>query len=85
MGPVRTIPEAFQCEQAINRNVILQLDHPIAGQIRLPGSPIKYSTDSGEDASSVVTDPPPNAHISWKGEEELKMSPRVTLSVYPFP
>lgn len=49
VGPVRTIPEAFQCEQAVHRRMVQDLTHPVAGNIRLPRSPITYATAVGDD------------------------------------
>mmetsp|Transcript_13608 Transcript_13608/g.15119 ORF Transcript_13608/g.15119 Transcript_13608/m.15119 type:complete len:448 (+) Transcript_13608:22-1365(+) len=85
MGPVRTVPEAFQCEQAINRNMILQLDHPVIGPIRLPGTPIKYSSSinsnipnngNGIDDSSTTASPPPmlGEHTKEILRSELKFT-----------
>ena len=44
MGPVRTVPEAFACEQAKARNMVEEWDHPVAGRVKLPRSPIMYSS-----------------------------------------
>jgi crotonobetainyl-CoA:carnitine CoA-transferase CaiB-like acyl-CoA transferase len=50
LGPVRTVPEAFDCEQAVHRGMVEELDHPVAGKIRLPRSPISYTPK--DEASS---------------------------------
>jgi succinate---hydroxymethylglutarate CoA-transferase len=46
MGPLRTVPEAFQCPQAVSRGMIQEMEHPNVGRIRLPRTPISFSTSS---------------------------------------
>ena len=43
LGPLRTVGEAFACPQAIARNMIEEMDHPIAGTIKLPRTPVTFS------------------------------------------
>jgi crotonobetainyl-CoA:carnitine CoA-transferase CaiB-like acyl-CoA transferase len=43
-GPLRTVSEAFQCEQAVHRGIVEETDHPVVGKIRLPRTPISFST-----------------------------------------
>mmetsp|Transcript_12504 Transcript_12504/g.25971 ORF Transcript_12504/g.25971 Transcript_12504/m.25971 type:complete len:439 (-) Transcript_12504:10-1326(-) len=43
LGPVRTVPEAFKCKQAQHREMVSEMDHVIAGRIRLPRHPLTYS------------------------------------------
>ncbi len=65
MGPLRTVVEAFACPQASARSMIEEMDHPIAGKIRLPRSPITFSNckadSEGTDAEKGlnVSLPPP--------------------------
>ena len=54
LGPVRTVPEAFECEQAVHRGMVEELDHPVAGKIRLPRTPISYTP---KDKASSHTAP----------------------------
>jgi crotonobetainyl-CoA:carnitine CoA-transferase CaiB-like acyl-CoA transferase len=44
LGPLRTVSEAFQCEQAVHRGIVEETDHPVVGKIRLPRTPISFST-----------------------------------------
>lgn len=58
MGPLRTVNEAFECEQVEARGMIEELQHPVIGRIRLPRSPISFSSvfKSGlqKDGASLV-------------------------------
>jgi crotonobetainyl-CoA:carnitine CoA-transferase CaiB-like acyl-CoA transferase len=44
LGPVRSVPEAFECEQAVYRGMVQELDHPVVGKVRLPRSPVSFSS-----------------------------------------
>ena len=44
LGPLRSVKEAFECEQVAARAVIEEMQHPVAGRIRLPRSPISFSS-----------------------------------------
>jgi crotonobetainyl-CoA:carnitine CoA-transferase CaiB-like acyl-CoA transferase len=43
VGPVRTVQESFDCEQAKARDMVMTVDHPVAGRVRLPNHPVKYT------------------------------------------
>lgn len=55
LGPLRTVKEAFQCQQAEARHMVQEMDHPVAGKIRLPRTPISYSTQNFATANSSVS------------------------------
>lgn len=42
-GPINTVPEVFQHPQVSPRELILEVGHPTAGPVRLPGFPYKIS------------------------------------------
>ena len=42
-GPIYTVHEAFQDEQIISQEMLLHVDHPTAGKIKLIGFPLKLS------------------------------------------
>ncbi|WP_017753517.1 CaiB/BaiF CoA transferase family protein [Calidifontibacillus oryziterrae] len=42
-GPIQTMKEVFNDPQVHARNMVWELEHPIAGQIKLVGSPLKLS------------------------------------------
>lgn len=46
LGPLRTVSEAFDCKQASARNMIEEMDHPVAGKIRLPRTPTTFASMS---------------------------------------
>ena len=53
-GPVNTVPAALDQPQVAAREMVVEVDHPVAGRLRQLGSPIKLS---GQPAS--VRRPPP--------------------------
>lgn len=64
-GPINNIDQVFEDPQILHRGMKLELDHPLAGKINLPGNPIKFSrtpvsTDKappmlGEDTENILT------------------------------
>jgi succinate---hydroxymethylglutarate CoA-transferase len=65
IGPLRTVNEAFDCEQARHRGMVETMEHPAVGEIRLPKTPITFTsiptaavTTSLTSPSSVVSPPP---------------------------
>jgi crotonobetainyl-CoA:carnitine CoA-transferase CaiB-like acyl-CoA transferase len=48
-APVNTVEEALQDEQIIARNMVVQLDHPSMGPIRVTGNPIPFNGETGGD------------------------------------
>ncbi|MDD3147835.1 MAG: CaiB/BaiF CoA-transferase family protein, partial [Candidatus Riflebacteria bacterium] len=42
-GPINTISQVLSDPQVIARKMLLELTHPVAGLIKIPGSPIKLS------------------------------------------
>ena len=53
-APINTMDGVFSDPQVIHRNMLLEVDHPKAGKIKLVGVPVKYS-----QAKAVVRRPPP--------------------------
>lgn len=47
-GPINTISKVVADPQIIARNMIVDLCHPIAGKIKVPGTPIKFSETPSE-------------------------------------
>ena len=48
-APVNTVEEALQDEQILARNMVVQLDHPSMGPIRVTGNPIKMNGETSND------------------------------------
>lgn len=42
-GPVRSIQEAFEDEQALHRDMVVEVGHPVVGALKVVGHPVKYS------------------------------------------
>ena len=42
-GPINTVAQAFANPQVQSRGMQIQLPHPLAGQVPLMGSPMKFS------------------------------------------
>lgn len=47
-GPINTVDKVVANEQVIARNMILEVEHPVAGTTRIPGIPTKLSRTPGE-------------------------------------
>ncbi len=53
-APINTVPEAFGTPQASAREMVLEVDHPAAGPIKLAGFPYKFA-----DTPADIRRPPP--------------------------
>jgi crotonobetainyl-CoA:carnitine CoA-transferase CaiB-like acyl-CoA transferase len=53
-APINTMDEVFRNPQVLHRNMLVEVDHPAAGKIRMVGAPVKYS-----EAETGVRMPPP--------------------------
>jgi crotonobetainyl-CoA:carnitine CoA-transferase CaiB-like acyl-CoA transferase len=53
-GPVNTVPAALRDPQVIAREMVTQIEHPVAGTLKMLGSPIKLSTQP-----AAIRRPPP--------------------------
>ncbi len=47
-GPINTVDKVVVNEQILARNMIVEVDHPVAGVTRIPGIPVKLSRTPGE-------------------------------------
>lgn len=52
VGPLRTVNEGFECEQARHRGMVETTKHPVVGTIRLPRTPISISSSTSTDTRS---------------------------------
>jgi len=46
-GPLNTVPAMHRDEQALARDMIVTLDHPVAGKVKTLGLPVKFSATPG--------------------------------------
>ena len=64
-GPINTFSQALSDEQVIHRNMVVEVEHPDGGKVKMPGNPVKLSY-TNEDSYS----PPP--HLGKNTKEILK-------------
>jgi crotonobetainyl-CoA:carnitine CoA-transferase CaiB-like acyl-CoA transferase len=53
-APINAMDEVFQNPQVLHRNMLVEVDHPKAGKIKLVGIPVKYS-----ESKAAIRMPPP--------------------------
>jgi formyl-CoA transferase len=53
-APVQSIEQVFRAPQVLHRGMLLEVDHPTAGKVRMAGIPVKFSETPG-----AVRRPPP--------------------------
>jgi crotonobetainyl-CoA:carnitine CoA-transferase CaiB-like acyl-CoA transferase len=46
-GPLNTVPQMHRDDQALARDMIVTLDHPVAGAVKTLGLPVKFSATPG--------------------------------------
>lgn len=68
-GPINTVDEVIKDPQVLERNMIVELEHPKAGKMKLAGNPIKLSLTPPK-----IEKPAPTLgqHRKWILEELLK-------------
>jgi formyl-CoA transferase len=64
-APVQTIDQVFRAPQVLHRDMLLEIDHPTAGKVRMAGIPVKFS-----ETPASVRNPPPL--LGEHNEEVLK-------------
>lgn len=66
-GPINNISQVFQDPQVIARNMVVEIQHPVAGNIRMAGVPMKFS----QTPSKINRHPPLLGEHTQKILEEL--------------
>jgi crotonobetainyl-CoA:carnitine CoA-transferase CaiB-like acyl-CoA transferase len=56
-GKVRTFDEVYSWEQTLSQGLLIEVDHPVLGPIRLPGPPLRF--DDLPHAGARATNLPP--------------------------
>jgi formyl-CoA transferase len=64
-APVQTIDQVFQAPQVLQRDMLIEVEHPTAGKVRMAGIPVKFSV-----TPATVRRPPPL--LGEHNEEILK-------------
>ncbi len=74
-GPINTFSQALSDEQVIHRNMVVEVEHPDGGKVKMPGNPVKLSY-TNEDSYT----PPPHLGKNtkeilkeWAGYDEIKI------------
>jgi crotonobetainyl-CoA:carnitine CoA-transferase CaiB-like acyl-CoA transferase len=75
-APVQTVDQVFKAPQVLHREMLLQVEHPTAGIVRMAGIPVKFSA-----TPASVRLPPPllgqhNEEVleSWLGMNDKEIS-----------
>ncbi len=77
-GPINTIPEVFEHPQREARELVVEAEHPVAGRVRFPGFPYKFSGSPasirrappglGEHTDEVLTET-----LAYSAEDVLRL------------
>lgn len=55
-GTVRTLPEVYAWEQALSQGLKVSVDHPVLGDIDLPGPPLRFfDSEAGTEVETTKT------------------------------
>lgn len=56
-GIVRTLPEVYEWEQALSQGLKITVDHPVVGEMDLPGPPVRFfDADAAGETETTVTE-----------------------------
>ncbi|MGC2942026.1 MULTISPECIES: CaiB/BaiF CoA transferase family protein [unclassified Brevibacterium] len=76
-GKVRSIPEVYEWEQARSQGLAIDVDHPLLGNVTLPGPPLRFfdAATEAETTRTVHSAPPQlsadaEAIMGWLNERE---------------
>ncbi|WP_166972057.1 CaiB/BaiF CoA transferase family protein [Brevibacterium atlanticum] len=61
-GTVRTLPEVYEWDQALSQGLKVSVDHPVLGDIDLPGPPLRFfdaDADGEVETTRTAHDAPP--------------------------
>lgn len=58
-GVVRTLDEVYEWEQTASQGLVITVDHPVLGSIKLPGPPLRFFDTDGGERTRVDHAPPP--------------------------
>jgi crotonobetainyl-CoA:carnitine CoA-transferase CaiB-like acyl-CoA transferase len=58
-GVVRTIDEVYAWEQTRSQGLVIDVDHPVLGNIELPGPPLRFFDQDGTERTRTHHNPPP--------------------------
>ena len=82
-GPINTFSQALTDEQVIHRNMMVEVEHPDGGKVKMPGNPVKLSY-TNEDSYT----PPPHLGKNtkeilkeWAGYDEMKIKSLIDKNI----
>jgi crotonobetainyl-CoA:carnitine CoA-transferase CaiB-like acyl-CoA transferase len=58
-GKVRSVDEVYAWEQTLSQGLVIDVEHPTLGRLRLPGPPLRFFEPDGEERTRVDHRPPP--------------------------
>ena len=82
-APINTFSQALSDEQVIHRNMVVEVEHPDGGKVKMPGNPVKLSytnEDSytppphlGKDTKKILQD--------WAGYDKDKIQALIDMNI----
>ena len=82
-APINTFSQALSDEQVIHRNMVVEIEHPDGGKVKMPGNPVKLSytnEDSytppphlGKDTKQILQD--------WAGYDKDKIQTLIDMNI----
>ncbi|PRA10033.1 CoA transferase [Arthrobacter sp. MYb211] len=78
-GIVRTLDEVYEWDQVRSQGLVLQVQHPVLGQVELPGAPLRFFDGKHEVSRKEHTAPPLlNQHEQeireWLGQDAAQVA-----------
>lgn len=58
-GRVRNLQEVYQWDQTASQHLLIDVEHPVLGTVRLPGSPLRFFDQKGAETTRRHHDAPP--------------------------
>ena len=58
-GRIRSLDEVYTWDQTLSQGLLIEVDHPTLGRVRLPGPPLRLETADGSPAGRASHLPPP--------------------------
>lgn len=70
-GAIRTLDEVYHSEQVRSQGLVLDLEHPVLGQMSLPGPPVRFDTYSrGDHVPPPALGQDERAVLAWLEDRE---------------
>ncbi|MEO5709188.1 MAG: CoA transferase, partial [Nocardioidaceae bacterium] len=57
-GKVRTLDEVYTWDQTLSQGLLIDVDHPTAGTVQLPGPPVRFDDNAHAGARTTHLPPP---------------------------